>query len=109
MGDGKQVLLGLVGKDYVLTASDTLTARSIVIMKHKEDKSRSLAKHAHMLYSGEAGDTVQFAEYIQKNSQLYSTRHSVDLSPSALASFVRRELAESLRSRVSFSPYCRLL
>jgi 20S proteasome subunit beta 4 len=98
-----EVLLGLTGKDFVLTASDTLNARSIVIMKKGEDKSRILNKQSLLLYTGEPGDTVQFAEYIQKNSQLYSIRHSVDMSPFALASFTRRELAESLRSKVTLA------
>jgi hypothetical protein len=45
---------------------------------------------------------VQFAEYIQANVQLYGMRNNSkwQLSPSAVASFVRRELARSLRSRV---------
>lgn len=43
--------------------------------------------------------TVQFAEYIQANVQLYSMRNSMELSPSATASFVRGELARALRSR----------
>lgn len=42
---------------------------------------------------------VQFAEYIQANVQLYSMRNSMELSPSATASFVRGELARALRSR----------
>jgi len=42
---------------------------------------------------------VQFAEYIQRNAQLYSMRNETDLSPSGLAHFVRGELASSLRSR----------
>ena len=95
-----EVLLGIVGADFVLTASDTLTARSIVVMKRGEDKSRALNKTSLLLFTGEPGDTVQFAEFIQKNAQLYSMRHSVDLSPFALSSMLRRELAEALRSRV---------
>ena len=46
--------------------------------------------------------TVQFAEYIQANIQLYSMRNTSDLTPYETASFVRSELAKSLRSR---SPY----
>jgi len=45
---------------------------------------------------------VQFAEYIQANIQLYSMRNSSDLSPYEVSSFVRSELAKSLRSR---NPY----
>lgn len=46
---------------------------------------------------------VQFAEYIQANAQLYSMRNETDLSPKALAHFVRGELATSLRSRKPYN------
>ena len=46
--------------------------------------------------------SVQFAEYIQANIQLYSMRNGTDLGPPAVASFIRGELAKSLRSR---NPY----
>lgn len=53
-----------------------------------------------MAYSGEAGDTIQFAEYIGANVSLYTIRNEgTELSPGAVASFVRGELAKSLRSR----------
>jgi 20S proteasome subunit beta 4 len=55
-------------------------------------QGRSQADEEHPL-------AVQFAEYIQRNAQLYSMRNETDLSPSALAHFVRGELASSLRSR----------
>ena len=45
---------------------------------------------------------MQFAEYIQANIQLYSMRNSSELSPYEVSSFVRSELAKSLRSR---NPY----
>jgi 20S proteasome subunit beta 4 len=93
--------LAITGKDFVLTAGDATVARSIVLMKQGEDKSRLLNKNTLLLYSGEQGDAVQFAEFIQKNIKLYSIRHSVDLSPPAVAHFVRREMADSLRTRVS--------
>ncbi|KAL2109443.1 hypothetical protein VUR80DRAFT_2462 [Thermomyces stellatus] len=73
--------------------------RGPTILKATDDKTRQLNKNTLMAYSGEAGDTVQFAEYIQANAQLYSMRNETDLSPSAVASFVRGELASSLRSR----------
>jgi 20S proteasome subunit beta 4 len=95
-----EVLLGITGKDFVLTCSDAVAARSIVLMKVGEDKSRELNSHSLLLYSGESGDTVQFAEYIQKNIQLSTIRHGVELSPTAVAHFVRREMADSLRTRV---------
>lgn len=96
--------------------------RGATILKGSDDKTRALNKNTLMAFSGEAGDTsmapsnvfhlssgllirstVQFAEYIQANVQLYSMRNSADLTPSAVSSFVRGELAQSLRSRKPYT------
>ncbi|KAL1928624.1 hypothetical protein VTP01DRAFT_2410 [Rhizomucor pusillus] len=94
-----ECLFGITGKDFTLVAADTTSARSIVVMKGTEDKSRDLNDHTVMMFSGEPGDTVNFAEYIQRNIKLYKIRNGIDLSPKAAATFTRRELADSLRSR----------
>ena len=39
------------------------------------DKMFKLSDHLMMLVSGESGDTVQFAEYMAKNIQLYKMRN----------------------------------
>lgn len=57
----------------------------------------------HDLPELELMQTVQFAEYIQANAQLYSMRNNIELSPSAVAHFVRGELASSLRSRKPYN------
>lgn len=77
--------------------------RGATILKASDDKTRTLNTHSLMAFSGEAGDTVQFAEYIQANVQLYSMRNGMDLSPSATAEFVRGELARALRSRKPYT------
>ncbi|KAA1475230.1 20S proteasome subunit [Dentipellis sp. KUC8613] len=89
----------LVGKDYVLIAADTTSARSIVKMKVDEDKIKTLSPHLLMAYSGEPGDTVHFAEYVERNMRLYHIRNLYPLRPQSAASWIRRELATSLRSR----------
>lgn len=45
----------ITGKDYVLVASDTNAARSIIKMKSDEDKTKILSPHLVMTYSGEPG------------------------------------------------------
>lgn len=45
----------LIGKGYVIVASDTTAARSIVKMKSDEDKTKTLGPHLVMTYSGEPG------------------------------------------------------
>ncbi|KAG8525471.1 putative proteasome subunit beta type-4 [Bacidia gigantensis] len=47
-------------------------------------------------------ESSRFAEYVSANCQLYSMRNNTDLRPAAVASFIRGELARSLRSR---NPY----
>lgn len=42
------------------------------------DKMFKLSEKILLLCVGEAGDTVQFAEYIQKNVQLYKMRNGKD-------------------------------
>ncbi|GAB7359335.1 hypothetical protein MBLNU230_g5986t1 [Neophaeotheca triangularis] len=76
--------------------------RGATILKASDDKTKQLNKNTLMAFSGEAGDTVQFAEYIQANIQLYTMRNQLDLSPAEVSSFVRSELAKALRSR---NPY----
>ncbi|KAG8999121.1 Proteasome subunit beta type-4 [Tulasnella sp. JGI-2019a] len=93
----------LIGKGYVLVASDTNAARSIVKMKGDEDKTKILSPHLVMTYSGEPGDTVQFAEYIERNLRLQHIRNIHELQPSSSASWIRRSLADSLRSRHPYS------
>ena len=50
---------------------------------------------------GDEGDSAQFAEYIQKNLQLYKMRNSYELSTHEMVNFTRKALAEALRSDVS--------
>ncbi|KAI9569363.1 20S proteasome subunit [Boletus coccyginus] len=93
----------LTGKGYVIVAADTTAARSIVKMKDDQDKIKELSSHLLMAYSGEPGDTIQFAEYVERNIRLYQIRNLYPLRPSAAASWIRRSLAESLRSRNAYS------
>jgi len=93
----------LTGKGYVIVAADTTAARSIVKMKVDEDKIKALGPHLLMAYSGEPGDTIQFAEYVERNVRLYQIRNIYALRPSAVASWIRRSLAESLRSRKPYA------
>ncbi|KAM3456558.1 hypothetical protein MY5147_004571 [Beauveria neobassiana] len=113
--DQWEVLLGITGKDFTLIAASKAAMRGATILKASDDKTRELNKNTLLAFSGEAGDTgklsalnlswriLQFAEYIQRNAQLYSMRNETDLSPSGLAHFVRGELASSLRSRKPYN------
>ncbi|XP_040193247.1 proteasome subunit beta type-2 [Rana temporaria] len=97
-----EYLIGIQGSDYVMVAADTVCANSIIKMKQDADKMFKMSEKILLLCVGEAGDTVQFAEYIQKNVQLYKMRNGYELSPSAAANFTRRNLADYLRSRTPY-------
>lgn len=97
-----ECLIGIKGRDFVLMATDCVAGRSIIAMKKDQDKTFRLSDRLLMAIAGEGGDTVQFAEYIAKNIQLYRMRNGYDLSTSAAASFTRFNLAEYLRSRSAY-------
>jgi len=98
-----EVLLGLTGADFTIIAASKAAMRGATILKASDDKTRQLSPSTIMAFSGEAGDTVQFAEFIQANIALYTMRNETDLGPSAVASFVRGELAKSLRSKKPYN------
>lgn len=95
-------LVGVAFKDFVLVASDRTMIYSIIAVKHDEEKIYKLSEHLVMAVAGESGDTVQFAEFIGKNIQLYKMRNGFELSPSAAAHFIQRNLADYLRSRTPY-------
>jgi len=97
-----ECIIGITGADFVILASDTTAARSIVAMKKDHDKMFELSEKLLMGVVGDSGDAVQFSEYIAKNIQLYKMRNGYELSPHAAANFTRRNLAEALRSRNAY-------
>lgn len=102
------IILGIKLQDCTVIATSKAVTRGISVLKNNDDKTRILNDHNLIAFTGEAGDTVHFAEYIQANIQLYSMRENdIELSPKATASFVRNQLATSIRSR---KPYqCNVL
>jgi len=92
---------GIRGKDFVMVCSDTSAVQSIVTMKQDEDKLVPIDDHKLFAISGEAGDRVNFSEYIIANARLYALRNDVRLSTKAIANYTRGELATALRK----SPY----
>lgn len=94
--------IGIQGADFVLTATDCNGARSIVRMKDDLEKSFSLSKHFLMTINGESGDATNFAQYIEKNIALYKMNNGYELTPHSGAHFVRKRLADFLRSRTPY-------
>lgn len=94
-------LMGIKGPNFVMICSDTGAAHSIISIKKDEDKLVPIDSHKLFGISGEAGDRVNFSEFIIANAKLYSLRNNTQLSTKSIAHFTRGELAKALRS----SPY----
>lgn len=93
--------IGFRGNGFVLLASDTAAARSIMMFKQDQDKMIKLGSKKLMSVVGEPGDAVQFSEFVQKNLQLYKMRNGYEMSTQSMSAYTRRVLADALRS----SPY----
>jgi 20S proteasome subunit beta 4 len=89
--------MGIKGKDFVLVCTDTSAVHSIITIKQDEDKIIPVDSHKVFCVAGEAGDRVQFSEYIIANIKLYSLRNSTSLSTRSVANYARGELATALR------------
>jgi len=89
---------GIVGKDYVLVATDAVAGRSIMIYTKDEDKSIAVNNTTLMAMTGPQGDRMNFGEYIRSNVALNELRAGHTLSTKAIANFTREQLAEALRS-----------
>jgi 20S proteasome subunit beta 4 len=90
--------IGIVGKDYVLLATDAMTGRSIMIYTDNEDKSIAVNKTTALAMSGPQGDRVSFGEFIRSNVTLNELRSGHAMSTHAVANYTREQLAEALRS-----------
>ena len=81
-------------------ATNKAAVRGVTVLNQTDDKSRTLNRHNLLIFAGESGDTIQFAEYVQANVQLYGMRHEIDLNSDAVAAFTRRQMSDNLRTRV---------
>lgn len=93
------IVLGIRLKDSTLIATSKAFTRGISVLKATDDKTIDLNEHNMIAFTGESGDTTQFAEHIRANVQLFGLREGYDMESSEIASFVRHELATSIRSR----------
>ena len=75
------------------------------ITKQIEDKDKILELDSEKLLNCvelDPGDRANFLEYVQRNVQLHEYRTGARLSIAASASWIRRQLADYLRSRTPF-------
>jgi 20S proteasome alpha/beta subunit len=90
--------VGIKGKDFVMVCSDTSASHSIISIKQDEDKIVPIDDHKVFCIAGEAGDRVNFSEYVIANVKLYALRNGTELNTKSVANYTRGELATALRS-----------
>lgn len=66
-------------------------------MKGNEDKIMDVDGSKMFAMAGDAGDRVNFCDYVKRNIKLYELRTGIRLSTHAAANFTRHELANALR------------
>merc|ERR1712154_659036 len=81
--------------EFALVATDQTHAHSILVVKDDETKTFPISDNIVMAVTGESGDTVQFAEFVAKNVQLYKMRNGYELCPAAAAAWTRRSKSAS--------------
>jgi len=85
-----------------LVAADTAQIRSVVRMKSDLDKTMKLTDKTMMLLAGSVGACSNFGDLMAKNIKLNGIRNGYDHSPAECANFVRKSLADALRTREAY-------
>ena len=98
-----EFLIGLCGKDFVLVASDALSARSIMVLSSDTKKLTALGSHTLLACVGEPGETDRLKERLLAETSLAELRMGRAWSTHETAYFSRNLMADALRSRSPFS------
>jgi 20S proteasome subunit beta 4 len=94
---GQDAIIGFVGADYSMIATDQNSGRSIMVFSQDADKIMELDSHKLLGVGGDPADCVQEPEYFQKNVALSYYRNGVPLSTHAVANYMRGEKSANLR------------
>jgi 20S proteasome subunit beta 4 len=100
-----ECLFGIAGPSFCLLAADTTVSRSIVVMKQNHlQKFTPLTSTTLLAHTGEPGDASNYADLVSRNVQLEKWRwDGRELGVHEAASFCRKMLADSLRSRTPYN------
>jgi 20S proteasome subunit beta 4 len=63
-------VFGICGKDWVILVADAAVNRSIMTLKHDEDKIDTLNNFKLLASSGEQTERYQFSNFIKRNLAL---------------------------------------
>ena len=90
-------IIALNGKNFGITAIDTLSFNSILIAKSNLNKYIEIGERKFLAVNGYPGDVIHFTDFLQKTIQLYTLKTGITLSTRSIANCIRQELADCLR------------
>jgi 20S proteasome subunit beta 4 len=85
------------GDDFILLANDKSVMRSIMKLQDSDVKTIKLTAHQLLSCVGEHYDRKNFSKLIKCNLELYNYQNGNRLNTEEVASYVRSQLAESIR------------
>jgi len=94
---GQDAIIGFVGADYTLIATDQNAGRSIMVYQQDADKIMELDSHKLLGVGGDPADCVQEPEFFKKNIALNYYRNGVAMSTHGVANYMRGEKSAKLR------------
>ena len=90
-------VFGIVGKDFVLIASDRGVTRSVLKIQDCDDKLTDLSNNQVLGTSGDVSDRKSFSKLIKGEGEYYYYRYNNRLSTNEVSNYTRSILAENLR------------
>uniref|UniRef100_A0A1I7W8W0 SH3 domain-containing protein n=1 Tax=Heterorhabditis bacteriophora TaxID=37862 RepID=A0A1I7W8W0_HETBA len=100
MAGGMHFLIGISTDDFVILASDKASfAYGAILADNNNDKEYRLGTKLTMMCIGEEGDVAQFGDWTKRNIRLYAIRNGYELSPRSSHHWIRRSIAEALRTQ----------
>ena len=92
-------VFGVQGKDYILLAGDrAAVGNSIIKFQDSDHKIIKLANNQLMACVGESYDKKNFPKLVKANMELYYFQNGQRLTTDETATYIRKELAEGIRS-----------
>ena len=90
-------VFSIVGKDFVLIASDRSVTRSVLKIQDCDDKLTDLSTTMVLGTCGEVSDRKSFSKLIKGEGEYYFYRYNIRLNTYETANHTRSMLAENLR------------
>ena len=92
-------VFGVQGKDFILLAGDRASVgNSIIKFQDSDHKIIKLANNQLMACVGESYDKKNFPKLVKANMELYYFQNGQRLTTDETATYIRKELAEGIRS-----------